>query len=345
MNAEKTLIVSTDGQAVLRSHDNGATWHRLTINQELEYDDCVRCLLADPRNPGAVFAGTEKGLFYSTDCATNWKRIDCAMNDYTVWKLAVHPAHPEIMYAGTGSPSLAIFFRSRDGGKSWERTSLEMPPKCAGVSRPRMLALAIDPDDPLHVWAGVEEGGLFRSRDGGDNWERIDKGWEPSRGNSDLHDIVIFPGTPKTILALVVNAFYKSVDDGATWTRTDAKENWGLYYSRVLTRRPGSDTDLFLGIGDGTPGSTALFLRSSDRGETWESAPLPVAPNSCFWAFGTNDADPNFILAGTKFGHLYRSEDAGRTWHKEWREFSEITDAVWIPAVPAQKESAHHGHS
>lgn len=339
----KTLIVSTDGQAVLRSHDNGATWRRLTINQELEYDDCVRCLLADPRDPQALFAGTEKGLFHSSDCGANWTRIDSALNDYTIWKLAVHPDHPDIMYAGTGSPSLAILFRSRDGGKTWSRTGLEMPPKCAGVSRPRMLALAVDPDDPLGVWAGVEEGGLFRSRDGGDSWQRVDTDWAPSRGNSDLHDIVVFPGEPKTILALVVNGIYKSVDDGVTWTRMDAKETWGLYYTRVLRRRPQSG-ELILGIGDGTPGSTGVILRSEDRGRTWRETPLPTQPNSCFWAIGTNVADPDFILAGTKFGHLYRSEDGGLSWRKEWREFSEITDIVWLPAVPGAEADDHAHH-
>jgi hypothetical protein len=57
----KTLIVSTDGQAVMRSHDNGKSWYRINIGQDLEYDDRVRCLLVDPRNPDGIFAGAEKG--------------------------------------------------------------------------------------------------------------------------------------------------------------------------------------------------------------------------------------------------------------------------------------------
>src|SRR5579872_2270535 len=174
MNTPKTLLVATDGQAVLRSHDDGATWRRLKIDQDLEFDDCVRCLLADPRNNQAVFAGAETGLFRSEDCGATWHRIDCALNAYAVWKLVVDAKNPDIMYAGTGSPTRAAFFRSHDGGRHWEKTSLEMPPKCAGVSRPRMLAIAIDPDNARDVWVGVEEGGLFRTRDGGDTWKRID---------------------------------------------------------------------------------------------------------------------------------------------------------------------------
>ena len=344
MSEPKTLLVATDGQAVLRSHDDGATWRRVKVDQDLEFDDCVRCLLPDPRNPQRVFAGAESGLFHSEDCGSNWYRIDCELNNYAVWKLATHPAHPDIMYAGTGSPSRAAFFRSTDGGRTWKKTPLEMPPKCAGVSRPRMLTIAVDPDDVQDVWVGVEEGGLFRTRDGGETWKRIDANQEGGVRNSDVHSIAVLRGPPKTIVVMVVNALYSSTDDGKTWTETITRDHFGIYYSRVLATKPGSDHDLFMGIGDGTPGSTSLFLRSADCGTTWTNVPFPVQPNSTLWAIGTNPSDPNLLLAGTKYGDLFRSADGGYSWRKEWREFSEITDVTWLPAVPTNLEEPVHAH-
>jgi photosystem II stability/assembly factor-like uncharacterized protein len=332
----KTLIVATDGQAVMRSHDGGEKWYRINIRQDLEYDDRVRCLLVDPNNPAALFAGAEKGLFYSEDCGVHWRRVDCALNGFAVWKLVASESDPNVLYAGTGAPSLAVFFRSRDGGRTWERTPLEMPEFCAGVNRPRMLALSVDPEDPLDVWAGVEEGGLFRSRDGGDSWTRIDTTWSEFGGNSDIHDIVILKqdGGSRVHLALTVIALYRSTDDGRTWTRQPAKETWGLRYSRILLQKPGSNTEVAVGIGDGTPGTTAAILTSSDAGETWTTTELDQPANSCMWAFGANPADPDFLLAATKFGYLYRSTDGGKSWAKEWREFNEITDLAWVPAIP-----------
>ncbi|MET4898410.1 YCF48-related protein [Sphingomonadaceae bacterium jetA1] len=340
MATEKTLLVSTDGQAVMRSHDEGKTWHRIGINQDLEYDDRVRCLLADPRDPEWVFAGAERGLFHSEDCGVTWTRIDGALNDMAVWKLAIAPSDPNIMYAGTGSPTPSIFHRSTDGGRTWERTSLEMPAKCAGVSRPRMLALAVDPDNARDVWAGVEEGGLFHSTDGGDHWERLDTHWPQERGNSDIHNIIVLPGTPKVVLALVVNALYRSEDGGRTWSRAGAQDSWGMRYSRFLLKKANSD-ELFLGIGDGTPGTIGALLRSTDKGASFQPIDLPVRPNSCLWAAGGHAADPDFLLIGTKFGDLFSSRDGGRTWEKEWREFNEITDITWLPRVPADQGSVH----
>lgn len=344
MDQPRTLLVATDGQAVLRSHDNGSTWRRLKVDQDLEFDDCVRCLLPDPRNTSAVFAGAETGLFYSNDCGATWRRIDSELNAYSIWKLAVDPKHPDIMYAGTGSPTRAAFFRSSDGGKSWTKTSLEMPPKCAGVSRPRMLAIAIDPDDPQDVWVGVEEGGLFHTRDGGDHWIRIDANRPGSVSNSDVHSIAILRGPPKTIIVMVVNALYTSTDGGETWAEVNVRERFGIYYSRVLACRPGSDSELFMAIGDGTPGTTSLIFKSKDRGTTWQNAPFPVQPNSTVWAIGTNPSNPDLLLAGTKYGHLFRSSDGGYSWRKEWREFPEITDVTWIPAAPSGAEAKAHAH-
>ena len=336
----RTLLVATDGQAIMRSHDDGKKWYRLNIGQDLEYDDRVRCLLLDPRDENAAFAGAETGLFHSKDCGVTWSRVDCALNDYAVWKLAVAPSDPNIMYAGTGSPTRSILFRSEDGGSSWEPTTLEMPERCLGVSRPRMLAVCVDPDDPMDVWAGVEEGGLFRSRDGGKRWERIDTSWPQFGGNSDIHDIVILKdGDEKVILALTVIALYRSTDDGKTWSRQVATESWGLRYSRCLLRKPGT-SEIFIGIGDGTPGTTAAVFRSTDAGLTWDKTDLPPA-NSCVWAFGSNGADPDFLLTATKFGYLYRSPDGGRSWQKEWREFNEITDLAWMPGVPADLGVPH----
>ncbi|MDE2302671.1 MAG: glycosyl hydrolase [Sphingomonadales bacterium] len=343
----KTLLVSTDGQAVMRSHDGGTNWHRINIGQDLEYDDCVRCLLVDPRQNGAIWAGAERGLFRSEDCGAHWQQVDCALNGYAVWKLAVAPGDSGVMYAGTGSPARAAFFRSRDGGRTWEQTALLMPERCAGVSRPRMLALAVNPHDPLDVWVGVEEGGLFRTRDGGDSWTRLDKDWPQHAGNSDVHDIIILPasaGQPETVLVLVVNALYRSADGGETWTRFHARDTWGLRYARVLLRKPDSRTEVAIGIGDGTPGTTAAVLVSADAGATWRHATLDSPANSCLWAFAAHPADPEMMLAGTKFGHLFISTDGGRHWAKQRREFSEITGMAWLPGVPLNMELPHETH-
>jgi photosystem II stability/assembly factor-like uncharacterized protein len=334
-----TILVSTAGQGVLRSNDDGATWHRIPLDQALEFDAVVRTLAVHPTRPEVVFAGADVGLGRSDDGGTRWTRVDSPFDDAQVWSIAIDPNDADSMLVGTGAPSRAVMYRTGDGGTTWDRLSPELPERCAGVSKPRILTAIYDHVDGKSAWFGVEEGGLWLTRDRGDSWDRVDgpDGVTPS----DVHCVVVLDGPPKTIVCLVVNAIFVSQDDGATWTRTGTKSTWGIYYTRLVSRLPDSSS-LLLGIGDGTPGTKTRVFRSDDLAGTWAESTFDTPPNSTVWAFGTHAADADLVFAGTKYGHLFRSTDGGRTFTKEWREFPEITDVAWTPAVAADAPAAHH---
>jgi len=272
----------------------------------------------------------------SDDGGAHWRLAAGAIAGMTVWAIAIDPNDPSVLYAGTGAPSRSALFKSVDAGETWVRLPPEMPEFCQGVNRPRMLTICVDPDDSRHVWFGVEEGGVWRSRDGGQTFERLDAPRNPIR-SSDIHAITILPATAtakKTTIVLTVNAVYVSDDDGETWDGKLSKQRFdGLYYTRTVMPVPASDTELLMAIGDGTPGSRTRLYRSTDRGHNWVETQLDTAPNSTFWALGGHAADPKQIFAGTKYGDLFRSKDGGLTWQKEWREFSEITAVAWTPVA------------
>jgi photosystem II stability/assembly factor-like uncharacterized protein len=337
-----TILVSTAGQGVLRSNDDGATWNRIPLEQGLEFDAVVRALAVHPTRPEVIFAGADAGLGRSDDAGTRWTRVDSPFNDEQVWAVAIDPNDPDSMFVGTGAPSRAALYRTEDGGATWDRLPPELPEHCAGVSKPRILTATYDHVDNKSMWFGVEEGGLWRSRNRGDTWERLDGADLPHGVTvSDVHCIVVLDGPPKTLVCIVVNAIFVSQDDGLTWTRTGTKSTWGIYYTRLVTRSPNSNS-LLLGIGDATPGTTTRIFRSDDLAATWEEATLDVPATSTVWGFGTHHSDPDLVFAGTKYGNLFRSTDGGRSFTKEWRDFPEITDVAWTPAVAADAPAVHH---
>ncbi len=331
-----TILVGTAGQGILRSIDDGTTWHRLGLKESIEFDGVVRALAVDPSDPSRVLAGADSGISLSTDGGAHFKRAESPLNGQTVWAIAFSPANPKLVIAGTGAPSRARMFRSRDGGVSWEQLAVELPEFCAGVNRPRILTVAFHPEVADEVWFGVEEGGAWRSKDAGDTWERIDT---PGRGinNSDIHAIAVLPATshqPEMQVVLTVNSMCESLDDAKTFVHKPSKERFdGLYYTRTLHVVDPQGQELLLAIGDGTPGSRTRIYRSEDRGQTWAQTLLNTAPNSTVWAFGAHPSDRALLFAGTKYGHLLRSTNGGRTWFKEWRDFSEITSLAWTPFV------------
>lgn len=335
-----TILVGTAGQGILRSVDDGATWHRLGLKEAIEFDGVVRSLAVDPSDPARVLAGADVGMCISLDGGGHFKRVDSAMNQQTVWAIAFDPSNPKMVYAGTGAPSRARMHRSRDGGLSWEPLAIELPEFCQGVNRPRILTICVNPVRSGEVWFGVEEGGAWRSPDCGDTWERVDSPTS-AINNSDIHAIAVLPpvdGQPQTNLVLTVNSVYTSTDDGRTWSGKASKERFeGMYYTRTVQVVDAAGNTLLLAIGDGTPGTRTRIYRSEDRGETWVPALLHTAPNSTVWAFGAHASDPALLFAGTKYGHLLRSTDGGKSWFKEWRDFSEITSVTWTPFVAPVK--------
>lgn len=334
---ENTILVGTASQGIIRSSDNGATWHRTALRQPIEFDGVVRSLAYDPHNPGIVYAGANVGLCRSDDAGSNWTLLDSPFKGETVWKVAIDPNNSQCIFAGTGAPSRAVLWRTTDGGATWDRAPVDIPEFCAGVNRPRLLAFAFNPCDQNKAWFGLEEGGLFRTQDGGDSWERVDDRllWD---FKSDVHAIRVLPD--ETVVVVCVNAVYRSKDNGETWEGMLPKTEFGLYYARVLQTSPGDPYGLYLSISDGTPGTQSKILFSNDGAASWEVASTDVAPESCVWAICVNPGQPEQMVAGTKYGSLYISEDAGRTWKKTWRSFPEITDILRIP-VSAEIQAAH----
>ncbi|MBR9883932.1 MAG: glycosyl hydrolase [Oceanospirillales bacterium] len=335
-----TLLVATAGQGVVKSADNGQTWHRLSLGQEIEFDAITRSLDMDPQDPRKIYLGTDTGLCISVDAGANWKQMDTPFNGQTVWKVAVDPNNPKRIFVGTGAPSRAALWRTTDGGQNWQRGPVDIPERCAGVSKPRLLAFSFDPTDSNILWFGLEEGGLFKSVDGGDSWERVDSRllWE---FHTDIHAVRVLPNHGKKVVVVVcVNAVYRSLDDGETWEGLNPNDAFGLYYARAAAVPAGSEDTLYLSISDGTPGTTSQVLVSRDAAATWQVLPLPQQPNSCIWGIHVNPANHDQVVMGTKYGHLFTSENGGKGWKKEWREFSEIADVLWTPAT-AEIVAAH----
>lgn len=327
-----TILVGTVGQSVMRSTDDGRNWERVGPRRGFPYEALVRCLAVHPRQPNVIFAGTERGLYRSDDRGQRWRLIDSPLTSHHLWALAIDPVEPEIMFAGSGTPTPATIFRSIDGGKSWQPLAVEIAKECENVGTPRVTAIAIDPEERRNVWVGLEVDGARVSTDRGETWSDV----AALRGK-DVHNIAVSGGGAKSVLIVVNREIYRSRDGGASWEAMRAQERipWGYprsqTYLRAIALHPSHEGALLLGIGDATPGTAGAIARSRDLAESWELLPLPTRPNSTIWAFGTHPADPRVVFAGSRYGYLYRSDDGGQSWTKLAREFSEIAAVRWVP--------------
>jgi photosystem II stability/assembly factor-like uncharacterized protein len=325
MATKGNILVGTIGQGVMTSADDGETWTRAGVRQGMHSDCIVKALEPDPHRPHVIYAGTDAGLYKSDDAGGHWTLCDTPMRGSMVWSVAINPTDSNLMFAGTGTPSKPGIYRTADGGKSWEHLSVEIADECPNVGIPRPTGIAIDPTDHRHVWVGLEVDGVRHSFDGGDTWTRIN-GQIP---NPDVHDVLVVAGPPRAVFTVVNDDVWRSVDNGKTWTPAKARETFPWRYPRSIAVRPDDQKTVFLTLGDSTPGRIGTIMRSRDAGATWQSLNLPGQPNSAIWTVSIPATAPDMVLAASRYGYLYRSDDGGDSWRKLWREFGEVSSVLW----------------
>ncbi|MBC8249636.1 MAG: DUF1080 domain-containing protein, partial [Anaerolineales bacterium] len=154
------------GVGILKSIDGGATWFPINNGiPDSEGNRFVGFLEMHPTNPQVLFAASGNnvkgpgGIFRTTDGGANWQKV---LSGEVLTVVTISPSNPNVVYAGSGSS----FFRSDDGGNTWQRFYKQDvgyfwgPP---GVNAGFPISAVVDLDDPYTVFANNYNGGNFKS--------------------------------------------------------------------------------------------------------------------------------------------------------------------------------------
>jgi photosystem II stability/assembly factor-like uncharacterized protein len=319
---EPTLYAGTVGQSVWRSKDGGVSWHRASAGIFVESQ--IRALAVHPTQPSILFAGTDAGVFRTENGGDRWERLDSPMNEMQIWSLAINPHNPDTIFAGTCPSSL---FKSVDGGNSWKQLDVELAEECAGGAIiPRVTSMAVDPDDGQTVYAGIEIDGMRISRDGGETWVTRNEGLS----SLDIHGLAVVPGNPKTLVATTNNDVCIT-SDMTQWTPLSVKAHFPWPYCRAAMYVPNNSGRVYVGAGNGPPGSEGGLFYTRDFGKSWSRAELGMTPNSTIWCLTHHPAVSGWLLACSVSGQLFRSTDGGGSWSKLTHEFGEVRALAIVP--------------
>ena len=251
-----------------------------------------------------VLVGTRKGAFVLTSDGKReaWEINGPYFAGWEIYHVKGSPADPDRLYASQSTGWFGqLIQRSDDGGTTWEPVGNQF--NYAGVPGThqwydgtphpwefaRVWHLEPSLSDPDTVLAGVEDAALFRSSDGGRNWQELpglrghDTGpaWQPGAGGMCLHTIIVDPSDAERIfVAISAAGVFRTDDGGGTWRPV----NRGLSSEGI----PDPDADVGhcvhrLAMHPSRPEVLYMqkhwgVLRSDNAGESWEkvSGDLPT---------------------------------------------------------------------
>ncbi len=220
------------GDGVYRSRDAGATWEHIGFSES----HGISTIRVHPTDPDIVYVASfgkygvpseERGVFRSTDGGDTWERILFRDERTGAIDIAIDRNDPDVIYAAlweafrkeytmsSGGPGSGMF-KSVDGGDTW--TEITRNPGMPAEGVVGKIGLAVSTANSGRVYALFEhdDGGLFRSDDGGDTWELINderrirqRAFYYTHVYADHHD--------EDVVYVQNTSFFRSTDGGATY--------------------------------------------------------------------------------------------------------------------------------
>ncbi len=327
-----TFFMGATGGGVWKTTDAGNTWKNMSDGQ-MEAGS-IGAIAVAPSDVNTIYVGTGEscprgnvspgiGLYKSDDGGKKWK-FSGLPKAGQIGKIIVHPDNPKLLYvAALGNifgpnPERGVY-RSKDGGLEWENILYQSDSTGA-------VDLAINPQNPREIYAamwraerkpwtlidGGQEGGVWKTMDGGDNWEKLGNGLpEGALGRIGL---ALSPAKPDRVWALIAAAeeeeagLYRSDDAGQSWKRISRDHNLRqrAWYYNHITADPQDENTVYV--------NNVNFWKSIDGGKNFDfKISVPHGDNHGLWI---NPNNPK-IMVQCNDGGACVTLNGGETWSTE----------------------------
>ncbi|MBS2212295.1 glycosyl hydrolase [Carboxylicivirga mesophila] len=320
--------VAVGSGGVWKTVNAGTTWQPIFDKQSVYSTGCITI---DPNNHHVIWLGTGEnvggrhvsfgdGIYKSEDDGATWTNIGLTASEH-ISKIIVHPHNSNIIWVAAQGPLWSKgdergIFLSIDGGQNWTQTLGDKQWKGA-------TDLVIDPRNPNVLYAatwqrhrnvaaylgGGPGSGIYRSDDGGNTWQKLNKGLPDS--NMGKIGLAISPQQPDVVYAAIelnhrTGGVYRSSNKGASWSKmSDAVSGaTGPHYYQELYACPHQFDKLYL--------VDVRMQVSADGGKTFKRM-SEQHKHSDNHAIAFRDDDPDYLLVGTD-GGLYETFDGTKNW-------------------------------
>jgi photosystem II stability/assembly factor-like uncharacterized protein len=291
------------GDGVYKSTDGGKTWKNVGLRDGQQ----IPAILIEPRDPDRVFVAVlghpygpnaERGVYRTTDGGKSWEKVLGRDENTGAVALAFDPSDARTVYAalwearqgpwenGSWEGPGSGLYKSVDGGSTWRPLTKGLPTAEQRLGR---IGIAVAPSEPKRLYAMVDarpQGGVYRSDDAGESWQRVNA--EPrvwGRG-SDFAEVKVDPKNPDVVYVANTSA-YRSTDGGRTFTAFKGAPGGDDYHTFWINP---DDPQIILLAGD--QGAVVTL----NGGRTWSS--WYNQPTAQFYHVITDNQFPYWVYGG-----------------------------------------------
>jgi len=299
-----TYYMGSTGGGVWKTKDAGLSWDNISDG----YFDAgsIGAITIAPSDPNVIYVGTGEhairgvmtshglGVYRSLDGGKTWDHVGLKDSRH-ISGIQVHPQNPDIVFvaaqgAAHGPSEERGIYRSTNGGASWQRvlyvnettgaSDLSMDPE-----NPRILYAAMWDHlrYPWQIRSGGPGSGLYKSTDGGRNWDKMSNGLPEDMGKTG---VAVSPANPKVIYGIIEGengGVYKSENSGEEWKQVSADRATvarAWYYTEIVPDPVDEETVYVL---------NAPLLKSIDGGKTFKPIPNPHSAQHALWINPNNN--------------------------------------------------------
>ncbi|MCB9292953.1 MAG: T9SS type A sorting domain-containing protein [Lewinellaceae bacterium] len=315
-------VVYAMGVQLYKSVDGGVSWSDITFMHVDQHG-----LEIHPLNPNFVVAGNDGGIYISQSGGNNWSHVQ-VLPLTQFYECEIDFLQPDRIYGGTQDNGT---IRTLSGNTDdWDR-----------ILGGDGFHVIVDPTDNNIIYAEFQWGNLYRSYDGGFDFDFIFNGGNNDRTNWNT-PVVLDPSDP-AVLYYGANRLYRSPDRGNNWAPisgdlTDGQHPSGSQSFGTITSiavAPTNSEVIYVGTDDGNVQVTR------NGGQTWENISQGL-PERYITEVAVDPYDEQVAyvtLSGYRFvdyqPHVLRTADGGQTWEDISGNLPEIpvNDIIIDPAA------------